>query len=173
MSCNILDMPALKNRVSFRADVRVVASSTFQDDVFGLDLKTKRKRKVRVLDFSSSSSQSDPVYDVRRFESNHVGRRNRLKGSWKAGSSDTPKICVYILMTVNVGIFGIGGKAERLFADNYANSYLTMAQCAYCSMDEWMGKQVEEVLEIEDVDTSYSTGCPKLPTTPTRLRAKL
>jgi len=129
--------PYLDDKIKFSVDTIIKGDNGCSDNVHGLEGKQLAKRKVEYIDIAEDEKAGAAVdrEDPTTFQSQATGR-GPLRSGWQENAQ--PVCCAYRLATININLFGIQRKVEKLIQKQaLRHEYYKCHRQMFCWADEW------------------------------------
>lgn len=146
----VLTFPFLGERFQFIIESRHTSGETgLVENIHGLDKDTLKKRHVEVIDIAKDEVEKKyykKEEDPKIFHSEKSGK-GPLKPTWMKEQKDL--MCCYKLVTVRCKITGLQSRIEKYLHSVEKSIFVKFNQQVFCWQEEWWGKTMEEIIEIE------------------------
>jgi len=146
-----LTSPFLGSKFECTIETRHTSGELGQvENIHNLKDKRLKKRRVEYLDLIDNTIVDKQYYkkedDPTLFSSPKFGRGPLSKG-WQKNSKDV--MCCYKLVTVRCKVFGLQSRVESYLMNLERQIFLVFHKQIYCLMEEWYGKTLQEIIEME------------------------
>jgi hypothetical protein len=119
----------------------------YEENVFPVAAENKKYYSTDVIDIANDAlDPKECADDPTKFRSAKA-ERGPFAGNWTLGS---PIMVCYKLVTLKANISLVGGKVESFLNGYERKLFLKFHKQLVCWMDEWFGKTLEEIRQIEE-----------------------
>jgi len=147
----IYSVPFLGDRFSITIVTKYIADGGASENVMGLSEQELNDRTVDMIDIAYDPidpSKYKPEEDPTIYMSEKTGR-GKLQKDWK--ENHKPIMCSYKYCSVQLRVWGIQTAGESyIHKVALRDVFLTGHRQAFCWLDEWYGKTMEDMRKIED-----------------------
>uniref|UniRef100_A0A3Q3B8J8 Phosphatidylinositol transfer protein alpha isoform n=1 Tax=Kryptolebias marmoratus TaxID=37003 RepID=A0A3Q3B8J8_KRYMA len=148
--------PYLKEKFMIKIETWHKPDMGEHENVHNLEENKWKNTEVIQIDIADRSSISDqdykPEQDPAKFKSEKTGR-GPLEPGWQdtlAQNADTPHMCAYKLVSVDVRYIGLQSKLENYIHKVENRLFKQFHRQLFCSIDEWIHLTMEDIRRMED-----------------------
>lgn len=147
----VYSVPFFGERVSITITTKYLPDAGTTENAMGLSAAELKERVVDTIDIAYDEidptkykEEEDPTLYVSK-----VTGRGKLQKDWKETSK--PIMCSYKQCSVNFQIWGIQTRGEQyIHKVALRDVFLNGHRQAFCWMDEWFGKSMEDMRKLEE-----------------------
>jgi len=148
----VITFPFLGDRFQFVIESRHTSGEFGKvENIHNIPDNLLKKRVVEFIDIGKDQvdkkhykKEEDPSI----FTSKNFGKGPLSVTNWMKESKDI--ICCYKLVTIRCKVTGLQSKLESYMMNFEKSVFLKFHQQVFCWMDDWFGKSMLEIIEMED-----------------------